>query len=86
MVEAGGHSSQQHQALLVELVLFIFKNCLFIYVAALGLYCFAQASSSFSERGLLLVVVHGLLTAVASRYRAQVLGHTDLSSCSSRAH
>ena len=55
MVEAGGHSSQQRQTLLVDLVLFIFKNCLFIYVAALGLYCFAQASSSFSERGLLLV-------------------------------
>ena len=66
MVEAGGCSSRQHQTLLVELVLFIFKNPLFIHMAARGLYCFARAFSSFSERGLHLVVVHRLLTAVAS--------------------
>ena len=48
--------------------LFFFKN-LFIYffcVAALGLRCCAQASSSCSEWGLLFIVVHGLLIAVAS--------------------
>ena len=35
-------------------------------MAALGLHCCAQAFSSCEERGLLFVVVHGLLTAVAS--------------------
>ena len=34
--------------------------------AALGLCCCTWASSSCSEQGLLFVVVHGLLTAVAS--------------------
>ena len=62
MVEAGGQSSRQHQTLLVEWVLFIFRNPLF----ARGLYCFAWAFSSFSERGRLLMVVHRLLTMVAS--------------------
>ena len=35
-------------------------------MAALGLRCWARAFSSFSERGLLFVVVRGLLIAVAS--------------------
>ena len=42
---------------------------LFIYIyflAVLGLCCCAQAFSSCSERGLLFVVVYGLLIAVAS--------------------
>lgn len=34
--------------------------------AALGLRCLARAFSSRSEQGLLFVVVHGLLTAVAA--------------------
>ena len=44
------------------------KKRLFIYLllAALGLRCCAQAFSSCGERGLLFVVVHGLLTAAAS--------------------
>ena len=37
-----------------------------LFLAALGLHCCARASSSCGERGLLFVVVHGLLTAVAS--------------------
>ena len=48
--------------------LFIFFINLFIYLflAALGLHCCAQASSSCSKQGLLFVVVHGLLIAVAA--------------------
>ena len=38
--------------------------CLFL--AVLGLHCCAQVFSSCGERGLLFVVVHGLLIAVAS--------------------
>ena len=38
----------------------------FFFLAALGLYCCAQAFSSCSERGLLFIVVHRLLIAVAS--------------------
>ena len=46
---------------------FLFK-ILFIYLflAALGLRCCAWAFSSYGERGLLSVVVHRLLIAVAS--------------------
>ena len=45
-----------------------FFVCLFIYLflAKLGLHCCARAFSSCGERGLLFVVVHGLLIAVAS--------------------
>ena len=48
--------------------LFFFKITLFIYLflAALGLRCCMQASSSCGERGLLFVAVHRLLIAVAS--------------------
>ena len=35
-------------------------------MAALGLRCYARAFSSCGERGLLFVVVRGLLIAVAS--------------------
>ena len=41
--------------------------CLFVcFLAALGLRCCAQAFSSCSEWGLLFVVAHGFLIAVAS--------------------
>ena len=50
--------------------LFIFKDCfyLFIYLflAALGLRCCAQAFSNCGELGLLFVAVRELLIAVAS--------------------
>ena len=50
--------------------LFFFFINLFIlfilFLAALGLRCCAQAFSSCSERGLLFVVLHRLLIAVAS--------------------
>ena len=39
---------------------------LFLFLAALGLRCCTWAFSSYGERGLLFVVVHRLLIAVAS--------------------
>ena len=39
---------------------------IYLFLAALGLHCCVWAFSSCSERGLLFVVVHGLLIAVAS--------------------
>ena len=51
-----------------------FKN-LYLFLAALGLCCCAQAFSSCGERGLLFVAVRGLLIAVASLHcGAQALG------------
>ena len=54
----------------VFIYLFIyFKNLfyfIYLFLAALGLRCCVRAFSSCSERGLLFVAVHGLLTAVAS--------------------
>ena len=44
-----------------EVFLFIY-----LFLAELGLCCWARAFSSCSEQGLLFVVVHGLLIAVAS--------------------
>ena len=50
-------------------LLYIYLN-LFIYyylfLAALGLHCYAWAFSSCGKRGLLFVVVRGLLIVVAS--------------------
>ena len=43
-----------------------FKFIYYLFLVALGLCCCAQAFSSCSERGLLFVVVRGLLIAVAS--------------------
>ena len=39
---------------------------IYLFLAALGLCCCAWAFSSCGERGLLFVVVHGLLIVVAS--------------------
>ena len=39
---------------------------IYLFLAVLGLRCCARAFSSCDDRGLLLVVVHGLLIAVAS--------------------
>ena len=51
-----------------QLVSYFFKIHLFIYLfmAALGLRCCARAFSSCGERGLLFLVVRGLLIVVAS--------------------
>ena len=45
--------------------LFIYKF-IYLFLALLGFHCCAQAFSSCGEQGLLFVVVHGLLIAVAS--------------------
>ena len=39
---------------------------IYLFLAALGLHCCAQAFSSCGERGLLFAAVRGLLIAVAS--------------------
>ena len=45
---------------------FFLNLFIYLFLAALGLRCCAQALSSCGERGLLLVVVCGLLIAVVS--------------------
>ena len=47
---------------------------IYLFLAALGLRCCARAFSGCGERGLLFVVVRGLLTVVASRCGARALG------------
>ena len=54
-------------------------------MAVLGLHCCAGAFSSCGKRGLLFIVVLGLLTALASRCRARALEHAGFSSCGTRA-
>ena len=44
----------------------IFIYFIYLFLAVLGLCCCAQAFSSCDDRGLLFIVVHGLLIAVAS--------------------
>ena len=68
------------------------KKFIYLFLALLGLHCCARAFSSCSERGLLFVVVQGLLIAVASRCGAWALGTQasvvvarGLSSCGSWA-
>ena len=51
----------------------------------MGLCCCARAFSSCSERGLLFVVVCGLLTAVASPLQSMGSRRVGFSSCGSRA-
>ena len=48
------------------IIIIIFYKFIYLFLAALGLRCCAQAFSSCGERGLLFVTVHGLLIAVAS--------------------
>ena len=45
---------------------FFYYIYMFLFLAVLGHCCCAQAFSSCGEQGLLFVVVHGLLIAVAS--------------------
>ena len=72
---------------------FFFKF-IYLFLAALGLCCHVRAFSSCSERGLLLVMVRGLLIAVASLVvkhawalggQASVVAACGLSSCGTRA-
>ena len=54
-------------ALLVHSFFFFFFNFIYLlFLAVLGLHCFAWAFSSYGEQGLLFVAVQGLLIAVAS--------------------
>ena len=55
-----------HRSIPTNFILFYFIYLFIIFLAALGLRCYAQAFSSCSEWGLLFVAVRGLLTAVAS--------------------
>ena len=55
------------------------------FLAAFGLCCCAWAFSSCGERGLLFVVVHGLLIAVASLVAEQGSRRAGFSSCSIQA-
>ena len=53
----------------IDVLLFYFKifyKFIYLFLAALGLCCYARAFSSCSERGVLFVAVCGLLIAVAS--------------------
>ena len=52
----------------ISFFLFFYKfiYLYFLFLAALGLRCCAQAFSSCSEQELLFVALHGLLIAVAS--------------------
>ena len=51
----------------ISLTLFLkFIYFMYLFLAALGLRCCARAFSSCGERGLLFVVVRGLLIVVAS--------------------
>ena len=65
-------SSPSPTFVICRLLKFYLFVCLFIYLfiylflAALGLCCYARASSSCSERRLLFVAVHGPLIALAS--------------------
>ena len=62
---------------------------IYLFLAVLGLRCSAQAFSSCGERGLLFIVVRGLLIAVAflvaehglSSCGVWALGHVGFSSC-----
>ena len=63
----------------VRLRIFLF------FLAALGLCCCVQAFSSCGKRGLLFVVVHGLLMAMASLVVEHGLLARGLSSCGSQA-
>ena len=77
---------------LVVLISFFKINFIYLFLAALGLPCCAQAFSSCSEQGLLFVAVRRRLIAVASRCGARALGARasvvvarGLNSCGSRA-
>ena len=47
------------------LFFFLINKFIYLFLAALGLRCCAQAFSSCGEWGLLFVAVHGLLIVVA---------------------
>ena len=61
------HRSLSEDLLFLKLLLFfIYIYLFYLFLATLGLFCCARAFSSCGEWGLLFIVVHGLLIAVAS--------------------
>ena len=58
-----------------------FYKFIYLFLAALGLRCCAQAFSSCGERGLLFVAVRGLLIAVASLVVEPSSRRAGFSSC-----
>ena len=72
---------------------FFINVFIYLFLAELGLHCWARAFSSCGERGLFFVAVHGLLIAVASLCfgpwargaRASVVVACGLSSCGLQA-
>ena len=70
------------------LFIYFFNKFIYLFLAELGLCCWARAFSSCSERGLLFVVVRRLLIAVASlvaEQRLQACGLQQLWLVGSRA-
>ena len=65
---------------LFSLSVFLKIILFYLFLAALGLRCCAQAFSSCGEQGLLFVAVRGLLIVVAS-----LVAEHGLSSCGSQA-
>ena len=62
--------SQKTHSYVLSIIIFFLNKFIYLFIylflAALGLCCCVQAFSSCGERGLLSVVVCGLLIAVAS--------------------
>ena len=54
---------------------------MFLFLAVLGLRCCERAFSGWGEQGLLFVVMHGLLTVVASLVAEHGSRRTGFSSC-----
>ena len=50
----------------MQFILILFWGGVYLFQAVLGLHCFAQAFSSYTEQGLLSDAVLGLLIVVAS--------------------
>ena len=64
--QLGGFGQISHSLSIAFFFFLIFKIFIYLFLAALGLRFYARAFSSCGKQGLLFVVVHGLLTVVAS--------------------
>ena len=62
-----------------------FFNLFILFLSALGFRCCTRTFSSCGERGLLFVVVRGLLIAVASLVEEHGSRRAGFSSCGTRA-
>ena len=67
LVTVGANNQRiNEQVVNVELCSYFLKNVIyFLFLAALGLCCYAQAFSGCGEQGYTLIAVHLLLTVVA---------------------